>query len=257
MGPTYENSPSPARRCMRTHCRPGSSLTIYQHAASSGEWTCMQAITDSVRRWTAATPSIWWAVVVSSHWMAAVMFGGRSAMGRLLSLEERSSRATGYSSRVRRGSGPCPSRLSADLNGANQPASMTRSRRLATLLPGAMICVAIAGCCDRGVRSVFLSLGQRGDGISAAIHVGDTVTVFAFAGTQPQELCYHELYTSQSDPSHFAYASRDTSVATLDNAGLLTGRSPGTTHITATSAGVVSPSFTVVVSLATPAKPPR
>jgi hypothetical protein len=108
--------------------------------------------------------------------------------------------------------------------------------------------LAVVGCCDGGVHSVELSLHPEAAVIPSYMWLGDSVTVSAVAGTEPQQPCYRPLYTAADQPTRFSYHSADTAVATISSRGLLVAQSLGLTTLTAASAGVESEPLSVVVA---------
>jgi hypothetical protein len=133
-----------------------------------------------------------------------------------------------------------------------------------------MIAVATAafipGCLSSdklySVGSVFVTLERDGSVASPTlIWVGDTATLSVRAMTSPQE--DHTLYTSQSKPDLFRFASSDTTVVTVDSRGKIMARRPGKVRLSSTSRGVVGDLWPLIVSpavaslhqKATPASP--
>ena len=76
----------------------------------------------------------------------------------------------------------------------------------------------------------------------ARLQVGDTLTVRAYANSDPRGLYCHgqRLYSNVDHPSRFTYRSTDTSVVAIDASGFLSVRGRGTAKLTAITARVVS-----------------
>jgi hypothetical protein len=98
------------------------------------------------------------------------------------------------------------------------------------------------------VRSVGVAFWPEGVVIPSYAWLGDTITAYVTAGTNPVSLfCYHVLYTSMTAPLRFRYTSTDATVATVSERGLFTGRALGVTRLVATTAGI-SDSLWVIVA---------
>ena len=80
--------------------------------------------------------------------------------------------------------------------------------------------------------------------------IGDTVTLYAEAGTKPEEVCYRKLYDSYTAPLSFSYQSSDSGVASISKDASLRALSSGVTQLRAATAGITTPPLTVIVGAA-------
>jgi hypothetical protein len=77
--------------------------------------------------------------------------------------------------------------------------------------------------------------------------IGDTVTLYAAAGTDPTSwFCSRVLYTAAMEQQRFQFSSTDTNVAVINGRALFTARTPGVTRLVAASAGLSDTLWTIV-----------
>jgi hypothetical protein len=108
--------------------------------------------------------------------------------------------------------------------------------------------LALAACCDESVNSVDVLATASVSGVSPLVlFIGDSTTINWVAASRSGVPCGRFLYSSTANPDRFSFRSTDSVVATVGPRSVLTARSPGSTTVTATTAGLTSGPLLVVV----------
>lgn len=112
-------------------------------------------------------------------------------------------------------------------------ARLVRHAALSVLLPALWGCELLERLSDDSTRGVGITLGPPGWVSHAYLAVGDRDTVRAQASSAgwPPRI----KYDSASEPRRFRYSSSNTSVASVDEYGIVTAISPGETDLVVTA----------------------
>jgi hypothetical protein len=124
----------------------------------------------------------------------------------------------------------------------------------------ATIGVLLTACCGDDVRLVSLAFRPELLVSPSYAWVGDTITLYAAASTDPTSLlCSRVLYTAETEPQRFHFSSTDTGVGAINGRALFIARTLGVTRLVAVSAGIsdslwviVAPAFTSLRVTVTP-----
>jgi hypothetical protein len=93
-----------------------------------------------------------------------------------------------------------------------------------------LACALLPGCCAN--LTPFSNADYARPVPYDEFYVGDTVTLVADWITNMPLLCgVNEIYSSRTSPSKFSFRVRDTSIASVTRAGVVTARAPGETRV--------------------------